>query len=249
MDKNWMLAKNRLGAVFIKGIGQFMECTEKVVAVDGKVRCPCKNCKNVYRETLATLENHLFDNGIDPSYTRLVHHGERFGLHEPQVQNEAFVDRDWGGAGQTSDMEQMLEDVEAGMFGTASVEGDADSDIHGFASMHGKKFARLWADLEEDLFPGCKEFSRLSFIVEMMHAKKETNMSVRAFNWILGLFRRAIGDTEGKLPKSHDDCKKLRDGLGFSYDKIHACVNDYVLFWKENKDKDKCPVWCKQISI
>jgi len=35
--------------------------------------------------------------------------------------------------------------------------------------------------------------------------------------------------------------KKYTKALGLDYVKIDACINHCVLYWKENKDLDKCP--------
>ena len=44
------------------------------------------------------------------------------------------------------------------------------------------------------------------------------------------------------VPKSTYEAKKILCDLGMSYEHIDACKNDYALFWKENKNLDKCPV-------
>lgn len=51
---------------------------------------------------------------------------------------------------------------------------------------------------------------------------------MKSFDEVLCLFKDAlpIGET---LPKSQY-AKKLKKGLGFTYNKIHASPNDYVLF-------------------
>ncbi|CAN6712431.1 unnamed protein product [Malus baccata var. baccata] len=44
------------------------------------------------------------------------------------------------------------------------------------------------------------------------------------------------------LLKDHKNAKKLLSGLGLGYEKIHACNNNCILFCKENKALDKCPI-------
>ncbi|XP_028126746.1 uncharacterized protein LOC114323365 [Camellia sinensis] len=43
------------------------------------------------------------------------------------------------------------------------------------------------------------------------------------------------------VPKSFYEAKKILRDLGLSYELIDACINDCVLFWKENARLDKCP--------
>ena len=47
-----------------------------------------------------------------------------------------------------------------------------------------------------------------------------------------------------KLPKDHYEAKKIVRDLGLGYEKIHACPNDCMLFWKENVYLEACPC-CK----
>ena len=43
------------------------------------------------------------------------------------------------------------------------------------------------------------------------------------------------------VPKSTYEARKILSDLGLSYELIDACINDCVLFWKENAMLDKCP--------
>ena len=65
-------------------------------------------------------------------------------------------------------------------------------------------------------------------------------MSEKAFNRFLGLFKAALPPGE-TLPDNYGAAKDLNKKLGFGYKKYDACVNDCVLFWKENEGLDVCP--------
>ena len=58
---------------------------------------------------------------------------------------------------------------------------------------------------------------------------------------ILQLIKEALPEGE-TLSGSYYEVKQSLKDLGFSYDKIHACQNDCVLFWKENSELDRCPI-------
>ena len=47
--------------------------------------------------------------------------------------------------------------------------------------------------------------------------------------------------SDAKLPKDHYEAKKIIHDLGLGYEKIHACPNDCVLFWRENVNLEVCP--------
>ena len=51
---------------------------------------------------------------------------------------------------------------------------------------------------------------------------------------------------DAKLPKDHYEAKKIVRDLGLGYEKIHACPNDCILFWKENVNLEACP--CCKVS-
>lgn len=44
------------------------------------------------------------------------------------------------------------------------------------------------------------------------------------------------------LPKSYNKSKKVMKDLGLSYQKIDACVNDCMLYWKENEKLNACDI-------
>jgi hypothetical protein len=56
----------------------------------------------------------------------------------------------------------------------------------------------------------------------------------------LDLFREIL-PTGAYVPQSWYEAKKGIRDLGLGHEKIDACENDCVLFWKEHEDKDKCP--------
>ena len=47
--------------------------------------------------------------------------------------------------------------------------------------------------------------------------------------------------SNAKLPNDCYEAKKIIKILGLSYEKIHACLKDCVLYWKENANLEACP--------
>jgi hypothetical protein len=61
-------------------------------------------------------------------------------------------------------------------------------------------------------------------------------------NWYNEVLK-LIGDVllnPNKLPKDMYHSKKLVKGLDMDYEKINVCRNSCILFWKENKEENKC---------
>ncbi|KAK6803468.1 hypothetical protein RDI58_001252 [Solanum bulbocastanum] len=49
--------------------------------------------------------------------------------------------------------------------------------------------------------------------------------------------------TDGaNLPNSYYEAKKIIKELALSYNKIDACTNDCILYWKEDSQLDSCKV-------
>ena len=47
--------------------------------------------------------------------------------------------------------------------------------------------------------------------------------------------------SDAKLPKDWYEAKKIITDLGLGYEKIHACPNDCMLYWKEKSNLNACP--------
>ncbi|CAL8999837.1 unnamed protein product, partial [Prunus brigantina] len=48
--------------------------------------------------------------------------------------------------------------------------------------------------------------------------------------------------TDNCLPNDHRHAQKVLNGLGLGYEKIHACKNNCMLFYKEYETLDTCPI-------
>ena len=64
IDKSWTSISNRLSKEYLDGVKMFISRVETYVNEDGKVRCPCRKCLNLYWHTLRVVHNHLIDKGF-----------------------------------------------------------------------------------------------------------------------------------------------------------------------------------------
>ncbi|CAN6578520.1 unnamed protein product [Malus baccata var. baccata] len=104
-----------------------------------------------------------------------------------------------------------------------------------------KNYEKLLKNAKQELYPGCENFSVFTAIVELMHGKIKFHLSNKCFDYFLGVIKRML-PKDNCLPKDHKSAQKVLKGLGLGYQKIHACVNNCILFYKENRQLDKCPV-------
>ncbi|GLT53591.1 hypothetical protein SLA2020_268510 [Shorea laevis] len=102
-----------------------------------------------------------------------------------------------------------------------------------------KKFFDLLKDSEEPLWSGCTEHSIFSAIVGLHNLKCEGGWSNASFTKLLG-FLKGIVPSDAKLPKDTYEANKYMKDLGLGYEKITACRNGCMLFWKDNEKLERC---------
>ncbi|KAK4394200.1 hypothetical protein Sango_1890800 [Sesamum angolense] len=102
------------------------------------------------------------------------------------------------------------------------------------------KFMRLLKDADTELYPGCENFTKLAFVVTLMHLKILSRWSNKSFSMLLEFLKKVLPNGE-TLPCSYYEAKKIIQDLGLDYEKIHACVNDCMLFKKDYEKEEQCP--------
>ncbi|CAL2247513.1 unnamed protein product [Prunus armeniaca] len=86
-----------------------------------------------------------------------------------------------------------------------------DNDFGDFGS-DPYEFANVIGDGDQPLYPGCRKYTKLSALVKLYNLKAKHGMT-----------------------------KKTLCALGLSYEKMHACPNDCILYRKEYEDSTNCP--------
>ena len=99
---------------------------------------------------------------------------------------------------------------------------------------------QLVIDNTQELYPGCKKFSKLHFLIRILHLKLLGGWTDKSFDMLLDLLMEAFPDGLA-LPKNFNEAKKVIKCLGLGYIKIDACENDCILFRKEYAKYDACP--------
>ncbi|KAL3513701.1 hypothetical protein ACH5RR_026418 [Cinchona calisaya] len=172
--------------------------------------------------------------GISKDYVTWVYHGESYqnDSDEKHILHEEFHDED-----EDDDLDDMLNDLSRANCGEGWQDiGCSSSDLYCKADA----YLRLLDDAKQHLYLGCKSFSKLSFIVSLLHLKTMSGWTIKSFDGLLEIFIKALPNS-ASVPKSFYECKKIIRDLRFKYEKIHACVNDCVLFRKEYASNTTCP--------
>jgi hypothetical protein len=239
MDRSWMRETTRSSERFQEGVEEFMRMAVKCVDVRGMTKCPCRDCANRYYHHIEMVEGHLYMNGFNPTYTRWIFHGEQY-QSRVNTSSDMHIDTSEG-IEEVDAVDELFDDVCMGTFLDANI-GESSTAPGPTTNDHEQRssFYRLWEDGLGEIYPGCKKISKIAFILKMLHIKTLCNVSNKAFDMFIELFKRALPDGE-TLPCSYREATRVRRDLGFGYEKIHACKNDCVLFWKEHANKVECP--------
>ena len=221
-----MSARNRWSLEYRNGVKEFFDIAKNQLNDRGLVRCPCKKCGNVKFQPINEISMHLFNNGIIQSYKVWHYHGEALPSPPAVVRDH---DRD--------EIADILEDVYAEDDVPAGNYNDPPQDDH----QHRDKYDNLFKEMSSELYPGCRKYSALKFLVKLMHLKVINKCSNHYFDGLLELLVDAMPDGT-ILPKSNYEAKAKLRSIGLGYESIDACKHDCALFWKENANLEFCPV-------
>ncbi|KAK3039560.1 hypothetical protein RJ639_027704 [Escallonia herrerae] len=185
--------QRRTSSAYFEGVEEFLDFAFANASVDGEIICPCNVCGNSIWVSRIGARGHLICNGFIKGYTKWVAHGEVKSSAAPLSRAHVALDV-------IDDMRGLLHD-RFHMSSDEVREGATDVAMEG-PNGEAEKFYKLLQDSQEMLYKDCKNFSRLSFLVWLLHIKS----------------------------------------LGLGYEKIDACPNDCMLYWKENATKMECDV-------
>ena len=229
MDKSWIELADRLSVAYTDGVEKFLEFAYAKKQFDSPIYCPCKKCVNRYQFTREIVKEHIVVNGFLRKYKNWTYHGESYvSLRENQDREEDNILMDLD---MRDDMVEMVEEV-MGMPGMDSNNGPDEET---------KSFFKLMEDAKTDLYPGCKKFTTLSFVVRLLHIKVLCGWTDKSVTMLLELLNEAFPENV-KLSTSYYDASKITSNMGFSYEIMDACPNHCMLFREESKYLDTCEI-------
>ncbi|KAG4961006.1 hypothetical protein JHK87_037639 [Glycine soja] len=217
MDRHWMKTA-RITEEYENGVEGFLKFAKDNASDNGGLYfCPCVKCLNGRRQCLDDIRTHLICDGICPTYTKWIWHGEL-----PEMSSTpptAPTDEQVG-----DQIEDMLRDL----------------GQEGFRQANAPYYDTLHNDSKIPLFIGCTKYTRLSGVLALVNLKARFGWSDKSFNELLLLLKNMLpGDNT--LPKTHYEAKKILCPVGMEYQKIHACRNDCILYRHEFAELRNCP--------
>lgn len=225
-DRSWMLLPHTDEA-WQAGFQQFIEKEFQGNYPGQTAACTCCRCHCLVYITKIEVEQHLLTKGFDKDFIK-----QKRRVAEPMDDDCDFSEAEArDDSGSTKDLLTSL--ISGAIDGKITGSGDKEEP-----NESAKKFFNLMQEAKKELYPGCKEATKVSFIVRLFQCM--FGISNQGMEQILHLFSLLL--PEGHcVPDSLDKVRKVVRDLGLDYEKIHACVNDCVLFHGAYKDMDECP--------
>ena len=182
------------------------------------------------------MQSHLQNYGIARNYVRWVMHGEY--EFDESTNNDDFEDEPY------DDMNGLINDA-FGMSNTTNMSKENEiPHVHispEELNDEAKKFYNFLEDAEKELYPGYTKFTKLAFIIRLIHMKCLNGWSNKSFTMLLELLKEALLEGDN-FPSNYYEVKKILRDLGLDYKKIDACPQNCMLFTKDNANADKCNI-------
>ncbi|KAK6791485.1 hypothetical protein RDI58_010566 [Solanum bulbocastanum] len=244
-NKQWtQLVDHRLDETYLVGVQKFLDYAFERTGEQYEIRCPYVKCYNTILGTHKTVETHLQVYGIIKNYTFWYHHGER--LCEPLSESKSKFEFAFGDGVQVEECEsddevqELLRDLYPNLDG-GTTHVDGDDLLKEEPNVEAKRFYNLLKDFEQPLYQNSKA-SKLSSLIKLLHIKSIGCWSNASFTMLLKMLKEELLPDGTNLPNSYYKAKKIIKELGLSYNKIDACTNDCMLYWKEDSQLDSCKV-------
>ncbi|KAK1646115.1 hypothetical protein QYE76_063920 [Lolium multiflorum] len=105
-----------------------------------------------------------------------------------------------------------------------------------------RKLKGMLDDHKKKLYPNCEDGNtKLGATLELLQWKAEAGICDKPFEKLLKIMKRRF-PKDNELPDSTYEAKKVLCPLGLEVLKIHACINDCILYRLEYENLEKCPV-------
>ena len=199
---------------YIKGIENFLDFAFQNSNLNDdddddepEILCPCNKCVNRFWFTREVVSNHLITQKFNKRYKVWNFHGE--GL---TVGSSTRVSGECDTLDTQDNMNEMINDIFRDSIAGESLE---EHGIHKGPNKSAKKFYKLLKDAQQELYPGCKDFSMLSYTVRAYLLKCEAGWSNDSFDKHMKLQCPAF--PFAKLPTSFYQAKKMVKKLAWTW--------------------------------
>uniref|UniRef100_A0A803MLP1 Transposase-associated domain-containing protein n=1 Tax=Chenopodium quinoa TaxID=63459 RepID=A0A803MLP1_CHEQI len=204
----WMFAK--WSDEYERGVDEYVQKAFASKSQGNQICCPCESCHYRFWRHESVVRDHLICNGYVPRTDKLSELGISI------EREQTILDNDEG-----SNLNDFNDDI-------VGLLHDARDAFRNGPNGEAKKFFKLVEKGQEDLYVGCKNHSKLYFMIRLFILKCDHKLTNAAFGDILELIREVLPDV--KLPASFNEAKSVLKVLGLDYTKKDACPNDCMIY-------------------
>ncbi|KAL2905470.1 Nucleolar protein 9 [Bienertia sinuspersici] len=201
-----------------QGTDRYIEKNFSIKSQGNRIRCLCNSFHYRYWPYQNIVKDHIICNDFVP-------------------RTEDFLEK---GKGMGSDREREVHEQNETLNMNDEIEGLLHDTLREGPNEEANKFYMLLEEGQEELFPGCKFFSKLSFTMRLFMYKCDYKLSNVQFCGMLELFKEVLPDA--KPPSSFHEAHKVLKLLGLDYQKIDGCPKDCMLYWGEHANVTNCLV-------
>ena len=187
-DRSWMRLP-RSSPEWLEKFPQFLDITFGGTSTGGTAACPCPRCVCMVYRPRSVVQIHLLSRGFDESFIRegersdVVLHNEVMHPVDVEVHNDVPV------AADVHVYNEATPDAQSDGYGATNlVSSLIRGAIHGEirdTNEHAKIFFKLLQEAEKELYPGCSDATKVSFIVQLFQLKCMYGISNRALEGYL----------------------------------------------------------------
>ncbi|KAL0325577.1 UNVERIFIED_CONTAM: hypothetical protein Sradi_5127000 [Sesamum radiatum] len=207
---------NRSNPSFAEGVEEFINFAYSKKEPHEKIPCPCYACNNFCDQTQEVVSITCL-NGIKRSYIKWVYHGE---TSEDESNDKGNIENniDINELDDDCNVDEMLDMLNdfsnAYLRENLGREETTASPGAPFPLGRADTFFKLLKDSEEILYDGCESYSKLTFLVKLLHLKTISGWTNKSFDMLLELLKEAFQGVDVDLPKSYSESKRLMRDLG-----------------------------------
>ncbi|KAH0706128.1 hypothetical protein KY289_011204 [Solanum tuberosum] len=160
LDRSWMSLR-QCSDKYTSGVNDFLDKAFQRASKGNEILCPGKKCINRYWHYRNAVEDHLIVHGFVDGYNKWIFHRERLSSQNTPLSRNH------------DDIDGLLHDT------FRNIEGEIG---HGEGEREGlfedaKRFFKLVDEGKKELYPGCENFSKLSFIIQLYLLKSLHGLS------------------------------------------------------------------------
>ncbi|XP_013624193.1 PREDICTED: uncharacterized protein LOC106330231 [Brassica oleracea var. oleracea] len=181
---------------------------------------------------------HLYLKGFMSGYKRWYLHGEQIldyaSTSEPQTVDrvdEPSTDGDFG-----LGTMQMVNNAYRENFPSQ----EEDEDRREVPNLEAMRFFEMLDAAKQPLYKGCRDgHSPLSSASRLMTLKTDYNLAEECVDAIVDFVRDVLPE-DNLAPGSYYEVQKLVVGLGLPYQVIDVCIDNCMIYWREDENRKKC---------